>query len=342
MHPDQVGAHLRRGLVAVLRVLGQRLEDDGVEVGGDALVPFRRWNRVFADMLVGDRDGRVSGERWLAGEDFVENAAQRIDVGSGVDGIAAGLFGRQVLGGPDHRRGLGDAVAAVGDRAGDAEVHHLDRVGGADHDVRRLDVAVDDAVLMAEVQRLAGVGDDLDGPPGRHRTVVVHDVAQGDAVDVLHDDVGQRTGGRFGLAGVVHRDDGRVIQGRGVLRLTPEAQVEAGVAGQISAQHLDRDVAVQPDVAGEVNFGHAPETEDVAQFVAVGQVLRGGHCSVSYRAGDAGVGCPAGVGRSAGLVRRLLADPELPAFAPIRPIESQARPGPEPWGRAGPVGPRCR
>ena len=97
---------------------------------------------------------------------------------------------------------------------------------------------------MTEVQRLAGVGDDLDGPPGWQWTVVVHDVAQGNAVDVLHDDVGQRTGGRFCLAGVVHRDDGRVIQRRGVLRLTPEAQVKAGIAGQISAQHLDRDVAV--------------------------------------------------------------------------------------------------
>ena len=72
----------------------------------------------------------------------------------------------------------------------------------------------------------------------------VHDVAQGYAVDVLHDDVGQRTGGRFCLAGVVHRHDRRVIQGSGVLRLAPEAQVEAGVAGQIGAQHLDRDFAV--------------------------------------------------------------------------------------------------
>jgi hypothetical protein len=57
----------------------------------------------------------------------------------------------------------------------------------------------------------------------RHRSVVVHDVAQGHAVDVLHDDVGQRSGGRFRLAGVVDRDDRRVIQGGGVLRLAAEA-----------------------------------------------------------------------------------------------------------------------
>ena len=117
---------------------------------------------------------------------------------------------------------------------------------------------------MTEVQRLARVGDDFDGSPGRHRTVGVHDVAQGDAVDVLHDDVGQRPGGCLCLAGVVDRHDRRVIQSSCVLRLTPEAQVEARIAGQVCAQHLDRDVAVQTEVAGQMNLRHTPETEDLA------------------------------------------------------------------------------
>ena len=129
VHPDQVGAHVRGGLIAVLGVLGQRLEHDGVEVGGDAVVALRRRHRVFPDMLVGDRHRRVADERRFAREHFVEHAAQRVDVGAGVDGVAAGLLGRKILRGADHRRGLGDAVAAVGDRPGDAEVHHLDRVG---------------------------------------------------------------------------------------------------------------------------------------------------------------------------------------------------------------------
>ena len=166
VHPDQVGAHLRGGLVAVVRVLGQRLEHHRVQLGGDAGMALRRRHRILADVLVGHRDRRVTDERRLAGEDFVQHAAQRVDVGAGVDGLAAGLLGGQVLGGADHRGGLRDAVAAVGDRAGDAEVHHLHRAGLADHDVGGLDVAVDDAVLVAEVQRLAGVGDDLDRPAG--------------------------------------------------------------------------------------------------------------------------------------------------------------------------------
>ncbi len=278
-------SYLRRGLIPVVGILGQRLEHDSVEVGGDAFVPLRRRDGVFPNMLVGNGHRRVAGERRFAREDFVENAAQRVHIGTCVDGLAAGLLRRQILRGADHRGSLGDAVAAVGDRAGDAKVHHLDRIRGADHDVGRLDVSMDDAVLVAEVQRLARVGDDLDGPARWQGAVGVHDVAQGDTVDVLHDDVGQRAGGRLGLASVVDGDDGRVIQCGGVLRLAPEAEVKAGVAGQIRAQHLDRDIAMQSDVAGQVNLGHTPEAEDFAQFIAVGQVLRRGHCDVPCRAG---------------------------------------------------------
>jgi len=34
---------------------------------------------------------------------------------------------------------------------------------------------------------------------------------------------------------------------------------------------------VQPDIPGQMDLGHAAEAEDLAEFVAVGQVLRGGH-----------------------------------------------------------------
>ena len=122
---------------------------------------------------------------------------------------------------------------------------------------------------------------------GGHRPVGVHDVAQRDPVDVLHHDVGQRARRGLRLAGVVHRDDRRVVQRGGVLRLAAEAQIEAGVAGQVGTQHLDRDIAVKPQIAGQMDFGHAAEAEDFAEFVAVGQVLWGGHPAVC--SGAAGI-----------------------------------------------------
>ena len=132
-------------------------------------------------------------------------------------------------------------------------------------------------MLVTEVQRLTGIGDDLQRTPRRHRTVGVDDVAQRHPVDVLHHDVRQRPGRGLGLAGVVDGDDGGVVERGGVLRFAPEPEVEARVAGQIGAQHFDRDVAVQPQIAGQVHLRHAAEAQDLAQLVAVGKMRRCAH-----------------------------------------------------------------
>ena len=53
---QEVGAHVVGGLVAVIRILGERGEDDLLEVGGNVGVALRRWHRFFAHVLVRDRD----------------------------------------------------------------------------------------------------------------------------------------------------------------------------------------------------------------------------------------------------------------------------------------------
>ena len=72
-------------------------------------------------------------------------------------------------------------------------------------------------------------------------------------------------------AGVVNRNNHRMIQRGRRLRLAAEAVLERRVAGQIAAQHLDGDVAVEPDVAGPVDLGHAAVAEHLAEPVAAGE-----------------------------------------------------------------------
>ena len=69
------------------------------------------------------------------------------------------------------------------------------------------------------------------------------------------------------LAGVVDGDDRGVVQRRGVLRLAAEPQLERVVAGEVGAQHLDRDVPAEPEVATAVHLGHAAVAEQLADLV---------------------------------------------------------------------------
>jgi hypothetical protein len=91
--PEQVVAHVGGRLVPVGGVLAHRLQQDGVELGGDVGVDRRRQPRVLADVLVGNGDRGVAGERRGAGDELVEHAAHGVDVGTGVHPLAACLLG---------------------------------------------------------------------------------------------------------------------------------------------------------------------------------------------------------------------------------------------------------
>ena len=227
-------------------------------------------------MLVGDRDRGVADERRPAGEQLVEQAAGGVDVAAGVDLLAAGLLGREVLRGADHGGGLGHRGAGVGHRAGDAEVHHLHVAGAGEHDVGRLDVAVHDALLVAVGQRGEHAVGDLHRALGHQPVAGGEQLAQRRALDVLHHDVGHRVAVELVLAGVVDGDDRRVVQRGGGLGLAAEPGLERRVAGQVRAQHLDGDGASQPGVMAEVDLGHAPASEQLADLVSTAQLRR--HC----------------------------------------------------------------
>ena len=102
----------------------------------------------------------------LAGEDLEQDRAERVDVGRRCrPSCAAHLLGRHVAGRAEHRAGLRRAVerSAVADReaassrspvehARDAPVEHVDLAEVAEHDVRRLEIAMDDAARVREAR----------------------------------------------------------------------------------------------------------------------------------------------------------------------------------------------
>ena len=177
------------GLVAAGAVLLQGLHHDPVQLPADQFRQSRRFHlpaggqrrqrlagtqprawprRLFladdaADLVPGRFLEPLLLQRRRAGQQLVEQYAQRIDVGAGVDVevIELRLFRRHVERRAQHRlvRGVQRPLRQrLVHRLGQAEVDHLGHrpvVVGRDEDVRGLQVAVNDALLMGVLDGLA-------------------------------------------------------------------------------------------------------------------------------------------------------------------------------------------
>ncbi len=219
-------------------------------------------------MLVHNGKRRLTGERGPQREQFVEQTAGGVQVGAVVDGLAQRLLGGEVLRRSHDHAGLGHRRLRAVQRTGDAEVHHLDRAGVRDDHVGRLDVPVHDPVLVRVGQRLQHPGDDDQRLLRRRGLRVEQQVADGAALDELHDDVRDGLTGHGVLAGVVHRHHRMVVEAGDRLRLTREPGLGDRVLGKIGAQQLHRDRTSQPDVLGREDLGHAAPAQAAGQPVA--------------------------------------------------------------------------
>ena len=122
----QVVGQLRGAGVAPGGLLFQALQADRLQVVRDARLELARRHRLLLDDLADGVD-RVAGlERRPAGEQLVEDRAQRVDVGGRADvaGLARGLFRGHVAGGAEDGAALGLPRVVV-DALGQAEIGDL-------------------------------------------------------------------------------------------------------------------------------------------------------------------------------------------------------------------------
>ncbi len=254
--------------------------------------------------VVHRRQRRVAVERPRAGGQLDQRHAQRELIAGRGERLADQLLGRHV-----RVLALAQPAGAIGERGGlgDAEVGELDLAGARHQQVRRADVAVDQAQRQAAV--VAGgvhVGQPQRGlldhqqrqrqrqPPvaGQGREVA--------AVDVLEHDVV----GAVVEAQPQHRDQVAVVQAPGDPRLVDQRALERDVADQLGQERLDRDRALEAAGAlrgGQPHLGHAAAAEPAHQRIrpqgraAHAYILSGWRPTVSRR-------CSArrSTGRSAG------------------------------------------
>ena len=155
--PAEVG-HRRE---PVARVLRHRPLNGRLETRRHLWPPVANRRRRLVDVAHRDGDEVLTGERHLAREQLVEDDTERVDVRVLVHTLALRLLGRDVVGRPEHGPGLRHSVLHV-ERAGDAEVGHLRLAVAVQQDVLRLDVAVDEPLLVRERESLRDLDRELD------------------------------------------------------------------------------------------------------------------------------------------------------------------------------------
>ncbi len=198
----------------------------------------------------------------MTGEQFVQNAAERVDVGGGLGGVPHGAFGGEVGGAADDLAGGGQRAGDGVGEAGDPEVGEFHVPVDREHDVGRLDVPVDHPVPVGGGQSGGHLGRD----PGRltRGQHAVHGTLLGEvpAVDEFHHQVGPAVMG----AEVVHPHHVGVAETARGLRLHPEPLEGCGV---VAVQDLHRDGAVENVVGGPPHLAHRAAPERFLQLIAV-------------------------------------------------------------------------
>ena len=187
---------------------------------------------------------------------------QAVDVRRRRRRSAGALFGRGVRRG-QRRSGVARRAAVDTGEAGDPEVGQVGVAVAIDQDVRRLHIAVDDAVAMGRPQGAGDLREHRRGAFGRQRPVGER-VGEGAGLDQAHHEVG---GTRLTPV-VVQRDDVRVLEPGDELGLGLEPADERRVVGELGPDHLDRHLAPDDRLVGAVDRPEGAAPELLAQLVA--------------------------------------------------------------------------
>ena len=140
----------------------------------------------------------------------------------------------------------------------------LARAIALDQDVAGLDVAVDEALRVSDVERRGDLAENGDGMGGIERAFAVEQAAQVGALDQVHGHEQEPVL----LAGVVNRNDVGVSQRDRDPRLVGEAAAKAAVAGEVRRDHLERDDVIENEMGGAIDDPHAAAAGDPLDPVA--------------------------------------------------------------------------
>jgi hypothetical protein len=143
----------------------------------------------------------------------------------------------------------------------DAEVGDFHPAGGVQEDVLRLDVTVQNPVVMSELESLADRGYERQGL-GRGHPCIAECLSEGHSIDVFEEQVAELPG----LTEVIDSHYPRMVESGEQSGLALETFNEGGVTDQVSRQDLQGHPSVQRSLSGLEHHAHASRSEALHHF----------------------------------------------------------------------------
>ena len=261
--PGDRDAQLSGGCETIVGITRDPAHGDFGEWLGDLRRDLEERGRLLVHAALENLDGvTLDRERERPREELVQHGRSGVHVGGWTAGLPFGLLRRHVRGCPDHLAiERGDRLVSAED-LGDAEVGDLQGAVGREHEVLRLHVPVEHALLVGELEGLARCeqrgarrderqtfgGETVPKRPARQR--LHHEEAKALLLHVVvdGDDVGMRQRGERA-------------------RLLAEALPDGLVGGERGRQLLDRDVARESPMVGREDDSHGATAELAADLV---------------------------------------------------------------------------
>jgi hypothetical protein len=197
------------------------------------------------------------------GDQLVGQQAERVDVAAGGHLAPLQLLGRHVGG----RAGTHVVARELRRESGQAEVGETDLPLAVEHDVRGLEVAVEDALLVCRGEPRRHLPRDVQGLVLRETPDPAEERRQVLPVHELH----RQEVLPLGLADVPHAADGRVRDLARHADLAVKALQALGVALERAGQELEGDRLLELQVVRAVDLAHPAAAEETDDAVALAE-----------------------------------------------------------------------
>ncbi len=148
-------------------------------------------------------------------------------------------------------------------RLGQTEVQHLHDAGGRDLDVGRLQIPVDDALLVGRVQRVGNLARDRQRVSQGERPA-----RQSIGQRLTLDELEHQSRTAIDVLEPVNRADVRVIQRRQHASLVLEPREPSRIVREERRQDLDGDVAMELLVVSAIDLAHPANAQKRADGIA--------------------------------------------------------------------------